>query len=264
MPFKVAADPGKMRHTFTGIKPTFKNLHIHLILSQCFVPMRQEMMRRPEVASESGMGDSLRTLIFEDIECWAKYIRKYQAGDALDPGITLQQRRDRRKQFSDRILDVGEDFETITRDPEATHMDRILPPGTATPTTLTFDYKGEVNTDFAQPTPDRVQHPVLRALVVASDYLAVEMTRSHSSDLEATIISEEAVIWLAALSDMYRILDDYDPNTFPFHPTATSGNEKEQFWNADGQNDPPISQGDAPGEARGTNRTTRGGTTPIR
>lgn len=259
MPFNVGAVEGKMRHTFTGLKPTFKNLHIHLILSQCFVPMRQELMRRPEAASESGMSESLRTLLFEDIECWAKHIRKYQSGESLDPLITLTERRDRRSDFSKRILDVGEDFETITRDPAATHLDRILPPGTATPTTVTFDYKGSTNTDFAQPTPDRVQHPILRSLIVATDYLAVEMTRSHSSDLEATIISEEAVIWLAGLSDIYRILDDYDPNTFPFHPTATSGNEKEQFWNADGASDPLISAGDAPGEVAGTNRTTSGG-----
>jgi len=256
--FKVEADPGKMKHTLTGLRTEFKNLHVHLIMATCYKPFRQELMRRPEVGSESGMNEALRTMLFESLDCWRKSIQKYQSGEVLDPNITLEDRRSRRTDFAKEILEYDNDFEKISREKSATHTDRVLPPSTNTPESVTFDYTGLNDKDMAQPTPDRVQHPILRALLIGMDKIVVEMSRSHSADNEMTIISQEAVIWLTWISDLWRMVDDYDPNSYPFYPTATSLNERDTVWNADGEFDPNVSDGDASGERAGTNRTVGG------
>ena len=256
MSFKASTDPGKMKHTFTGLRAEFPNQHIHAIILNAYKPLRVEIMRRSETGMEATLPEPLRTTIFEGIDYLVQEIREYTAESTMAPNITIDERKKLRQDFGEEIRDKGTDFEKLARQNSATHQDRVLQPGTTIPMSLTFDYQGLGDKDFAQPTPDRVQHPVLRTIVIGLDKLVVMMTDSHSADTETTIISREAEIWLAFLIDLRNVLDKYDPGNMPFFPTSRSINERETSFNADGSNDPLISDGDAPGERAGTNRTT--------
>ena len=255
--FIVQAEPGKMKHTFTGFKPVFANVHIHLIMLEQVKPLREEIMRRTEVASEAGWLEALRTKVLEGIEATSHAVRQYTAQDTLDPEITLEERRRLRDEFKDKALDKNVPFEQLARSREATHTDQHLHPSQIHPFSVTFDYQGLTNLDWAQPTPDRVQHPQLRLVVIALDTFMVTMSNSHSSDLSRGILSDDSQTWLADLADLYNIADSARYIPQPFYPTAESLNERETRFNADGSQDPPISLGDASGEVAGVNRTSR-------
>lgn len=257
--FVVQAAPGKMKHTFTGFKPTFANVHIHLIMLEQVKPLREEIMKRTEVAGEAGWLESLRTKVLEGINATASAVRQYTAQDTIDPGITLSDRQSLREAFKDQAIDKGVSFEDLARNREATHTDQQLHPSQLNPFSVTFDYVGNTNLDWAQPTPDRVQHPQLRLIVIALDSFLVTMSNSHSSDLARGILSDESAIWIADLADLYNLADSARFIPVPFYPTATSLNERETRFNADGSADPNISAGDASGEIAGVNRTTRTG-----
>lgn len=257
--FVVQAEPGKMKHTFTGFKPVFANVHVHLIMLEQIKPLREEIMRRTEVASEAGWLEALRTKVLEGLEATAMAVRQYTAQDSISPDITLEERRTLRDSFKSEALDKSVTFEQLARSREATHTDQQLHPSQIHPFSVTFDYEGLTNLDWAQPTPDRVQHSQLRLVVIALDSLMVTMSNSHSSDLARGVLSDESAIWLSDLADIYNIADSARYIPQPFYPTGESLNERETRFNADGTSDPAINAGDASGEVAGVNRTTRTG-----
>lgn len=248
MPFKIEADPGKMKHTFTGIRTTFPNLIIHKIIRDSIGPFRVELMRRTESGGETQLTPSLRTYMLDNLQFINEQIQTHTNTNIFDPDVTLQARKADRDTYINEVIDKSNTAESMSRRPDFTHEDKLLPASELTVHSITFDYEGLTDLDWVQPTPDRVQNPILREVVVGLDYLVVEMTRSHSADNPRTILSQESARFLSGLHLLYQMVDAYDPGLVPFHPTAFSLNERENVFNSDGSHDPAVDAGNAPGE----------------
>jgi hypothetical protein len=248
MTFIGEAQPGKMRHTFTGIKTMFANYLLHKIINECIRPFRVELMRRTEGGGETQLSETLRTYMLDEIQNLRTQIQLYAFTAVPDPEVTLADRKKRRDEYINRMLDKKITAEEVTREEAFTHSDEVLEPSDAAYWTVTFDYTGQFDKDMAQPTPERVQNDLLREVIVALDKLVVKMTRSHSSDSPRTILAQEAVDFITDLDLVYQVIDSYDPGKVPFRPTAISLNERENFFNADGTFDPNVTDGSATGE----------------
>lgn len=105
MNFVAKAAPGKMKHTFTGLRPEFSNIHIHLIILERFCPLRREIMKRVEGGSESGFLEPLRTTILEGIDAYAADIRMYTAQTGVTPQAGIEERQQQRADFGIQALD---------------------------------------------------------------------------------------------------------------------------------------------------------------
>lgn len=261
MAFVGEAQPGKMRHTFTGIKTMFANYLIHKIINECIRPFRVELMRRTEGGGEaSQVTETLRTYMLDELQNIRTQIQTYAFTAVPDPEVALADRKKRRDAYINRMLDKTVSAEAVTREEAFTHSDEILEPADAAYWTITFDYTGQFDKDMAQPTPERVQNDLLREVVIAMDKLVVKMSRSHSSDNPRTILAQEATDFITDLDLVYHAVDAFDPGKVPFRPTAISLNERENFFNADGAFDVDVTQGAAVGEMA---TTTRRGAQPT-
>lgn len=261
MAFVGEAQPGKMRHTFTGIKTMFANYLIHKIINENMRPFRVELMRRTEGGGEaSQVTETLRTYMLDELQNIRTAIQTYAFTAVPDPEVLLADRKKRRDEHVNRMLDKKITAEDITREESFTHSDELLEPADAAYWTVTFDYTGQFDKDMAQPTPERVQNDLLREVIVALDKIIVKMTRSHSSDNPRTILAQEAADFVNDLDLVYHAVDAFDPGKVPFRPTAISLNERENFFNADGTFDVDVTQGAATGEMA---TTTRRGVQPT-
>lgn len=254
MAFEVEAKDGYLKHTFTGLRKSFPNLMIHKIINETIVPPRVEIMRRTEGGSSSILGDSLRTYLLSALQDVRNAIQDHANTAIYDPDVTLKVRKDNKNAYINRVLDKKNTAEIEVRRLEFSHSDELLPATDASVHSLTFNFEGNKDLDWVQPTPERVDHPVLREVVVALDKFIVEMSRSHSADDPRTIIAEEAALWISDLDNIYAVVEDFDPGTRTFHPTATSLNERENAFNADGRWDVPVTAGAATGEPLDTTR----------
>ena len=254
MPFTAETEPGKMKHTFTGLRVEFPNLVLHKIIRESVTPFRVELMKRTEAGGETQLTDTMRTYMLDNLETIRKAFQTHANTNVFRPDVTLDERKAARDSFINKVLNKANTAEVQTREPDFTNSDAVLHPADTAVHNITFDYTGESDKDFAQPTPDRVQNSVVREVVVGLDYLVVAMSRSHSADNPRTIIAQEAAGFITNIDLMYELVDSYDPGKVPFHPTATSLNEKETFFNADGVHDPAVTEGQAPGERSSTTR----------
>lgn len=260
MAFVAETEPGKMKHTYTGIRPQFPNLVLHKIINESIRPFRVELMRRTEGGGETQVVETLRTYMLDNLENIRKQVQRFAFTAVPDPEATLSDRKSRRDAYINRVLDKANTAEIITRDPQFTHSDELLEPLDASFHAITFDYTGRFDADMAQPTPERVQNDLIREVVIGVDRLVVQMTRSHSADNPRTILAQEAAQFITDLDLIYEAVDSYDPGKVVFHPTAISLNERDNFFNADGVEDVPVTMGYAVGEP---STVTRRGTQPV-
>lgn len=254
MAFVLGTKDGFMKHTFTGLRKAFPNLIMHKIINEAIVPFRVELIRRTETGGESILTDSLRTYMLNCLHNLRIQIQDHANTAVFDPDATLAQRMKRRDEYINRILDKENTAEKEVRRPEFSHSDELLESLDASVHSVTFDYTGTRDLDFVQPTPERVQNPVLRQVLVAIDRFVVQMSISHSADNPRTILADDAARWISDLDNIYAVVDKYDPGLAVFHPTALSLNERENMFNADGSHDFPVTQGTATGEVDNTPR----------
>lgn len=254
MAFQVEAKEGYLKHTFTSIRKSFPNLLIHKIINETVVPLRVEIMRRTETGSSSILGDSLRTTMLSALQDIRNAYQEHANTAVFDPEITLKERKDRKNAYINRLLDRANTAEIEVRKADFSHSDELLPATDGSFHSLTFNFQGDKDLDWAQPTTERIDHPILREVVIGLDRLIVEMTRSHSADDPRTIIAEEAALWISDLDNIYAVVEEFDPGARTFFPTATSLNERENAFNADGKWDVPVVQGAATGEPLNTTR----------
>lgn len=254
MAFQIEAKDGYLKHTFTGLRKSFPNLMIHKIVNETVVPPRVEIMRRTEGGSSSILTDSLRTYLLSALQDVRYAIQEHANTAVYEPDVTLETRKKNKNAYINRVLKRDNTAEEEVRRPEFSHSDELLPATDASVHSLTFNFAGDKDLDWAQPSPERIDHPVLREVVVALDKLVVEMSRSHSADDPRTIIAEEAALWISDLDNIYAVIEEYDPGSRTFHPTATSLNERENAFNADGKWDVPVTAGASTGEPLNTTR----------
>lgn len=254
MTFQIEAKDGYLKHTFTGLRKAFPNLMIHKIITETMVPLRVEIMRRTEDGGSGMLTESIRTYVLSAIQDIRNEIQEHANTIVFDPTTTLATRKARRAAYIARVLDKNNTSEIEVRTADFSHSDELLPPSDMSIHSITFNFEGNTDLDWAQPTPERVDHPVLREVVIALDKLVVEMSRSHSADDPRVIIADEAAQWISDIDNIYAVVEDYDPTTRVFHPTATSLNERENSFNADGSWDVPVTAGSTPGEATNTTR----------
>lgn len=244
MAFKIESGHGKMKHTFTGIRPEFPNFLIHKIINEAVLPFRIELMRRAETAAETQLSDNLRTYMLDNLQYLRSKLQTYAFTAVYDPDVTLETRKTNRDAYVNTVLDKSNTAELETRKVNFTHSDELLGPADVTVHNVTFDYTGLVDKDMAQPTPDRIHNDIVRETVVGLDYMIVAMTRCHSADNTRTIMAQEAATFITDFVDLlYHNIDSHDPGVVPFHPTATSLNERDNLWNANGEFDPEVDMG---------------------
>lgn len=246
--FKVNTEPGKMKHTFTGLRPEFANILIHEIIRNHIIPFRMEIMRRTEGGGETQVTDSLRTYLLDNLEHIRKQLQENAFTAVYEPDVTLAERKAKRDGYINTVLNKQNTAEIQTRLETFTHSDELLPAADPSMHSVTFDYTGLLDRDMAQPTPERVQNNLLRAVVVALDKIVVNMSQSHSRDNPRTILAPEAARWISDIDGVYHMVDSDDPGQSPFHPTAMSLNEKDSVFNADGSYDVEVGAGAPPGE----------------
>lgn len=254
MAFEVESKDGYLKHTFTGLRKSFPNLLIHKIINETICPLRVELMRRTEGGASGTLTDSLRTLMLTALQDVRNQFQEFANTVVYDGTVTLQQRKDNRNSYINRILDRSNTAEIEVRNPKFSNSDELLGAADVAIHSVTFNFEGNVDLDWAQPTRERVDHPVIREVIIGLDKLIVEMSRSHSADDPRTIIADEAAIWISDLDDIYAVVQDFNPGARAFFPTATSLNERENEFNADGSWDVPFTQGAATGEPVNTTR----------
>lgn len=254
MVFVVETQPGKMKHTFTGIRPEFPNLMLHKIINEAIRPFRVELMRRTENGGETQVVETLRTYMLDNLETIRKNVQRYAFTAVPDAEVTLAERKLRRDTYINTVLNKNNTAEITSRDVQFTHSDELLEPLDMSFHSVTFDYTGQFDKDMAQPTPSRVENDLVREVIVGLDRLVVQMTRSHSADNPRTVLAQEAAGFITDIDLMYEAVDSYDPSKVPFHPTAVSLNERENFFNADGAYDVSVVTGEPSGVKESTTR----------
>ena len=248
MAFKVETDPGKMKHTYTGLRPEFANVLIHEIMRNSIIPFRMELMRRTEGGGESQLTEALRTYLLDNLQYIREQVQDHAITAVFDPLATLAERKLQRDTYINTVLDKTNTAEDQSRLATFTHSDELLMAADSSIHSVTFDYTGLEDRDMAQPTPERIQNPLLRAVVWSLDKLVVVMSQSHSRDNPRAIIAQEAARWISDIDNIYHMVDSNDPGAAPFHPTAMSLNEKDTTFNFDGSYDVEVGAGGPPGE----------------
>lgn len=243
--FKIDAEPGKMKHTFTNLRPHFANLVMHKIINSAILPFRVELMRRAESNAETQLQDDLRTYMLDCLQYLRSQLQAYAHTAVYQPNETLANRKLKRDEYINTILTKTNTAEEQTRLATFTHSDEILGAADQLVHSVTFDYPGLTDRDMAQPTRDRIQNPIMRETVIGLDWLIVKMSNSHSASIPRVILAQEAADFITEVDNLYYNIDSYDPGVVPFHPTATSLNERDNGWNADGAFDPLVSAGGA-------------------
>lgn len=248
MAYQSAAKDGYLKHTFTGLRKTFPNLIIHKIMNEAIFPFRIELMRRTEGGSASLLEDSLRTYMLDNLRYLANQVKIHANTVVFDPMAKLADMKKRRDAFINRMLDKTIEPEDEVRRAEWSHSDELLQASELSYHSITIAFEGNGDLDWAQPTRERVRHPILREIIIGLDRLVVVMSQSHSSQNPRMIMADEAARWNTDIYNLYCVVDNYDPGNAVFHPTALSLNERENMFNADGTWDVKATEGTPTGE----------------
>lgn len=248
MAYVPEAKDGYLKHTFTGLRKTFPNLVIHKIMNEAIFPFRIELMRRTEGGAATLLEDSLRVYMLDSLRFLRNQIQTHANTVVFEPNASLADMKKRRDAFVNRMLDKSIEPETEVRKTEWSHSDELLQPSELSYHSVTINFEGNSDLDWAQPTRERVRHPVLREVIIGLDRLVVMMSQSHSSQNPRCIIADESARWGLEVLNLYYIVDNYDPGNAVFNPTALSLNERQNMFNADGSWDVPATKGTPTGE----------------
>ena len=238
--FQAAATDGKMRHTFTGLNKAFPNVSIHEVIRDVVLPGRKELTRRPEFQSSTPWDDNICLFVHELLTAWSERIKAITYKPTQLPGTTLAERQQAQRDFIKKAH--GDSLETLAKDQAASHADQLLPTANPLSLTLTFDHTG-ADPDFPQPTPGRFADAMARSLITGMDLLVVEMTVSPSADHPRTVNVQDSARWLSSLADLWNLTDAAAQDRKPYIPTGVDRSQYDRLWNAAGQSDPNLSDG---------------------
>jgi len=238
--FVTAAAPGKMKHSYTGLRPDFPNLHIHDIINDPYKPGRRELVKRPSIGTTTSVDDDLLTYGMELVDAMVAKIRHYTLAPQIPAETTLKDRRQKRKEFIARAVAKNTDIEQFAAELQASHTDEQLEAAELRNWTISFDFTG-ADPKYPQPTPSRVPNDKIRGFIVALDAFVVRMTQSHSAHMDRGIIQQESAAWVTDLADILTYWRAAFPT--PFHPTNLELDELERVFNADASRDPAQNEG---------------------
>lgn len=237
------AQPGKIKHTFTGLRQQFPNQAIHSVILQRILPFRREMFLRPEFQQEQRWETNLVTLFQRGLTDISDAVKEYtDRNSASDVNKSLDERAKDLADFINKANAKDKSLETLAKDVAATHADEQTQPADQRIGSLHFDYTGN-NPDYPQPTPGRMPNGSARVVVVGIDRLIVLMSNSHSADHPKTINEHDAAVFQSHLADLFNVIQRAGEVDTPYYPTSLRRSQLDGVFNADGAHDPDINDG---------------------
>lgn len=256
MAFVDEAKPGHQKHTFTGIRRSFPNRAIHMLIDRC-LPVRAELFRRYEFLSETNWDIAILTFTQQGLQRLRELIAKItlERNRSSDPG-TLEDRNKALEDFVKRANNPEVSLEEFSNE-ERTLDDTFLTPADMQVRALAFNWIDDPNQP--QPTPGRIKNVPARDLIAEFDRLIVSMTRSPSADYTDSVHERDAADWQRRIRFINQLAVRAASVETPYIPTGWQLSERDGYWNADGSHDPELDEGEG-----SAGRTESGGEAPAR
>jgi len=218
-----------MKHTFTGLVPSFPNRGIHFLVTEALT-FRKQLTVRPEFQSQSGWNDSMNGYIKRQLEALAQTVKRVTySPSGADPTAVKDQRINEAK---DSAHTLAESF-----DGKSINSDDLVMPAMGHEKSVPFDLSGN-HPDFPQPTHDVVENDFARMLIIGLDNFVVTATQCDSRTQPATINAMESAQLQALLNELYAtaMVKGGEANRVET-PTGLMPSDRSGTFNADGSLD---------------------------
>lgn len=243
--YKEASTPGRMRHTFTGLRTTFPNLGIHYVIAKQVLPLRILIVQQGAGKQEGPIDVNLMTAIHDGVDNITKTLKTLTfTGQSNLANADLATRRKAQADFISKSADAAYSVEKMAEDLGASFADALLQPVGINDPTVSFDFKGN-DPDYPQPTPGRFPNNDIRMIIVGLDLITVYMTTMPSASMRRQINQEDNARLQAQFADLYAATSWGAQRSEPYNPTGTMRSQLDAVFNADGSFDPALNEGDA-------------------
>lgn len=243
--YKSAAEVGKMRHTFTGLRPTFANLAVHYVLAKQVLPLRLSIVQQGAGLQDGHIDTTLMTHLHDGLDNITQTLKQMTfEGQAEQAAASLAERRKQQQDFIAKAGDKDYSVEQMAQALGASFADALLQPTGSNDPSLQFDWEGK-DPDYPQPTPGRFPNADVRMIIVGMDLITVYMTTMPSASIRRHINAEDNARLQAMWADLYGVVSWAGRRTEPYNPTGTMRSQLDSVWNADGAKDPFLNEGDA-------------------
>lgn len=242
--FQPAAEQGFMRNTFTGVRATFPNVDIHMIIREKILPFREELCRRPEFQSQVVWREALTLFCHQSLQAISDGIKMHTYRAVMTADQRLADRSRVQSDFIAAANSPNSLLEDLLANGIPSHRDQQMNPASPHINTITVDFSGE-DPKYPQPSPGRYPDAKMRILVVGLDHLLVEMTNCPSADAPSMINPEDAAFWQSCLVDGYALVTRAGTIQTPYIPTGLGREQYDGIWNANRGFDRPIEDGSA-------------------
>ena len=243
--YQEASQPGKMRHTFTGLRTTFPNLGLHYVIAKQVLPLRVLIVQQGAGKQEGPIDVNLMTAIHDGIDNISRTLKTLTftgAGDLANADLAT--RRKAQADFIGKSAAAEYTVEKMATDLGASFADALLQPVGINDPTVSFDFKGQ-DPDYPQPTPGRFPNNDIRMILVGLDLITVYMTTMPSASMRRQINQEDNARLQAQFADLYAATSWGAQRSEPYNPTGTMRSQLDGVFNADGSFDPQLNEGDA-------------------
>ena len=240
--FNPVADPGKMKHTLTGLRTVFPNTLIHHWIDTYYKPLRQLLMTAAVSRGTAPLTQPMITAIQTRLVEARDYIKRNVDNVSSAPMPSLEKRKQALKTLQDDLLHKEMDALLPETDKNANFADVIQIPSFIMAQTVSFDYEGLTSADFAQPTEGRIRNPGARTFIKALDMLLVYISNMPSMDLPNTILFVDGASICGGLQMLYTIAQNIG-NSSESAALGTTVAAFDGLFNAAGTFDPLMSAG---------------------
>lgn len=242
--WKDASDPGKMRHTFTGLRSTFASIPIHYAIAKHILPLRIGICQQGRGVSEGAIDVNLMTFIHSGLLNVTQYLKDNTFdGQVKLASASLDERQKAQAEFVKQAKDRKFTVENMAAELSASHSDALLqPPGTNDPS-LMFDWEGR-SPDYPQPTPARFPNSDIRLAVVGLDLITVHLTNMPSASERRHLNAQDNARAQIMFADLYSVVSRAGQQIQPYNPAGVLESQKDGVWNADGSHDVDLNEGD--------------------
>jgi hypothetical protein len=187
-----------MKHTFTGLVPSFPNKGIHFLITEALT-FRKQLTIRDEFRSQSGWNDAMNGYIKRQLEALAQTVKRITySPSGSDPDAVKDQRIQEAKDTSLKLADVF--------DGTSINSDDLVMPSTGMPKTVPFELSGN-HPDFPQPTHDIIENDFARTFVIGLDSFIVSASQLDSRTQPSTINAMESAQLQSLLNELYFVAE---------------------------------------------------------
>lgn len=238
--FNPQTEPGKVKHSLTGLRITFPNAIIHQYLNTYYKPFRTLLMTISASRGQGPIPEPTITKLQSILQESQEYLQRNADQVSAAPMASLKARQATMAAFRQDML--SKDLDALIGDPKANFADYVQIPSFIVAQTVSFDYEGKTNPNFAQPTDGRIKNTGAQALIKAMDMLVVFMSNLPSADQPTTLIRDDASAIIAGLALVYKIAQNIG-NSSNAASLGTTLAEFDNLFNADGKLDPLVMEG---------------------